>query len=270
MFKPLCTKIESFPILVLSILLVPSAPLVKLPRSSLATSLHSPSLCTRVDWRRQFRVAACHRYQAPLSTLGNSSLRPRSVNHPCLAYSNILFVLRGKLSIPCAANISPKVFHLTALSFAFVNLKPLLPGHVLVSPRRPVNRLADLTHDEVTDLFLTVQRVGRTVERVFRASASNVAIQDGAEAGQSVPHLHTHIIPRKHADMDDRGGNDAIYGALEGEEGDVGKHLKERDGGGGGRPEFPKVNEEDRRPRTEEEMNVEAEMLRGEMENSKL
>ena len=146
---------------------------------------------------------------------------------------------------------------------AFVNLKPLLPGHVLVSPRRVVPRLSDLSQDEVADLFVTVQRVGRMVERVFNASSLNIAMQDGADAGQSVPHVHAHIIPRKAMDLEFKGGSDAIYGMLEGEEGDVGKHLKERDGG---RPKFPKVDEATRAPRSDEEMKAEAESFHREME----
>lgn len=155
------------------------------------------------------------------------------------------------------------MFHLTPLSMAFVNLKPLLPGHVLVSPRRVVPRLSDLSQDEIADLFVTVQRVGRMVERVFKASSLNVAMQDGADAGQSVPHVHAHIIPRKAQDLESRGGSDAIYGMLESEEGDVGKHLQERNGE---RPKFPKVDEASRNPRSEEEMKAEAESFYKEME----
>ncbi|KAF4157838.1 hypothetical protein CNMCM6936_003749 [Aspergillus lentulus] len=65
--------------------------------------------------------------------------------------------------------VTSQVFHLTPLSFALVNLKPILPGHVLVSPRRRVPRVADLTAAETSDLFLTVQRVGRTGRRRGRA-----------------------------------------------------------------------------------------------------
>ena len=131
-----------------------------------------------------------------------------------------------------------------------------------MSPRRVVPRLSDLSQDEVVDLFLTVQRVGRMVERVYDASSLNIAMQDGAEAGQSVPHVHTHIIPRKAADLDDRGGGDAIYGMLDGEEGNVGQHLRERDRE---RPKFPPVDEQNRRPRTDQEMVEEAEALIREM-----
>ncbi|KAJ6177833.1 Histidine triad (HIT) protein [Penicillium mononematosum] len=87
------------------------------------------------------------------------------------------------------------------LTFALVNLKPILPGHVLVSPRRVVPRVTDLTPAETSDLFVTVRRVGRMLERIYGATSLNIAIQDGAHAGQSVPHVHAHIIPRKAADL---------------------------------------------------------------------
>ena len=161
--------------------------------------------------------------------------------------------------------VTPQVFHLTPHTFAFVNLKPLLPGHVLVSPLRSVPRLSDLTSTEVCDLFLTVQRVSRMLERVYEASALNVAMQDGVDAGQSVPHVHAHLIPRKSIDMEEKGGNDAIYGMLEGEDGDVGGHLLLRERAKR-RAKFPAVDDEARVERSEEEMNEEAEMLRREME----
>ncbi|GFF55536.1 bis(5'-nucleosyl)-tetraphosphatase [asymmetrical] [Aspergillus udagawae] len=167
-----------------------------------------------------------------------------------------------------------KVFHVTPLSFALVNLKPILPGHVLVSPRRRVPRVADLTAAETTDLFLTVQRVGKMVERVYGASSLNIAVQDGPEAGQSVAHVHAHIIPRKRADLDHRGGTDAVYDLLDGEEGDLRRVFLEekgaQDGQGEGerrpRAKFPAVDNERRSPRSMEEMEAEAEMLAREME----
>lgn len=132
-----------------------------------------------------------------------------------------------------------------------------------MSPRRVTPRLSDLTHTEVTDLFLTVQRVGRMIQRVYNGTSLNIAMQDGADAGQSVAHVHTHIIPRAKADLDDRGGSDAIYDMLEGEEGNVGKQLRECPEH---RPPFPKVDNEARKPRSKEEMVEEAQRLAQEME----
>ncbi|KAF2844587.1 HIT-like protein [Plenodomus tracheiphilus IPT5] len=168
--------------------------------------------------------------------------------------------------------VTSQVFHLTRLSFAIVNLKPLLPGHVLVSPRRIVPRFNDLSSAEVQDLFATVQRVSRMVERVFGASALNIAIQDGVDAGQSVPHVHAHIIPRKKDDLEARGGTDAIYEMMESEDADLNKQLRAKeqeaqaqlaDDEKKGR--FPAVDNDSRKPRSDEEMRVEAEWLAEEM-----
>jgi len=168
--------------------------------------------------------------------------------------------------------VTNQVFHLTRLSFAIVNLKPLLPGHVLVSPRRVVPRFNDLSVAEVQDLFLTVQRVSRMVERVFSASSLNIAIQDGVDAGQSVPHVHAHIIPRKKDDLEEKGGTDAIYAMMESEDADLSKQLanKEREAGAGLAEEerksrFPAVDNDSRKPRSDDEMQKEAEWLAEEM-----
>jgi bis(5'-adenosyl)-triphosphatase len=161
--------------------------------------------------------------------------------------------------------VTSSVFHLTPLSFAIVNLKPILPGHVLVSPLRVVPRFADLTPDEVSDLFLTAQKVSKTVSRLYNATAMNIAIQDGVDAGQSVPHVHAHIIPRKKADMDDRGGSDKIYDVMEGPEGDVGAHLIEQEQAKTRGAKVKLDADEDRKPRSEEEMKKEAEWLADEI-----
>ncbi|XP_062842742.1 bis(5'-adenosyl)-triphosphatase isoform X2 [Trichomycterus rosablanca] len=78
------------------------------------------------------------------------------------------------------------VFLRTELSFALVNRKPVVPGHVLVCPLRPVERFRDLQPNELADLFSTTQRVANAVEKHFNASSLTIAIQDGPEAGQTV------------------------------------------------------------------------------------
>ncbi|XP_060205503.1 bifunctional bis(5'-adenosyl)-triphosphatase/adenylylsulfatase FHIT-like [Lycium barbarum] len=105
-----------------------------------------------------------------------------------------------------------QVFYSTHLSYALVNLRPLLPGHVLVCPRREVQRFAELTADETSDLWLTAQKVGKQLESYHKASSLTFAIQDGPQAGQTVPHVHIHIIPCKSGDFEK---NDEIYDALD-------------------------------------------------------
>ena len=170
--------------------------------------------------------------------------------------------------------ISGQVFHLssTRLSYALVNLKPILPGHVLICPVRVVPRFSQLTQSETTDLFVTVRRVSRTIERLFSATSLNIAIQDGVDAGQSVPHVHVHIIPRKAGDLDERGGGDAIYDMMDGEEGNVGKdflELQKARVAKDRRKDFKPDASDDRKPRSAEEMNEEAAWLREEMEKDR-
>ncbi|XP_009995310.1 PREDICTED: bis(5'-adenosyl)-triphosphatase [Chaetura pelagica] len=92
--------------------------------------------------------------------------------------------------------IKPSVVFLkTELSFALVNRKPVVPGHVLVCPLRPVERFRDLCPEEVADLFRTAQRVGDVVEKHFCGTSLTISIQDGPEAGQTVKHVHVHVLP---------------------------------------------------------------------------
>ncbi|KAM3161713.1 Bis(5'-adenosyl)-triphosphatase [Lachancea thermotolerans] len=93
--------------------------------------------------------------------------------------------------------VTKQVFYKSKHSYALVNLKPLVPGHVLVVPlKTSVVNLADLSREENEDFFNTVQLIHRFIKHHYKADSLNIAIQDGPEAGQTVPHLHTHIIPR--------------------------------------------------------------------------
>ncbi|KAK3701871.1 Dinucleoside triphosphate hydrolase [Vermiconidia calcicola] len=155
---------------------------------------------------------------------------------------------------------------LPRLTSCHVNIKPLLPGHILVCPLQVKPRLVDLTRDEVSDLFNTVARIQRTLTRVYKTDAFNVAVQDGEAAGQSVPHVHCHVIPRQHGDP---GSDDKVHEWLEGEEGDVGKAQKEAGQGEEKSDAVRKHDEwmkdEERKPRTKEEMDQDARWLREEM-----
>jgi bis(5'-adenosyl)-triphosphatase len=116
-------------------------------------------------------------------------------------------------------------------------------------------------------MFKTVQQVSRTLKRVYKAPALNIAIQDGVAAGQSVPHVHAHIIPRHEQDMDGRGGGDKLYEELEGRPGDIGAQLREEEESSQHRrPNFPKTEEGGRKPRSMEVMQEEAAWLSAEME----
>jgi histidine triad (HIT) family protein len=81
---------------------------------------------------------------------------------------------------------------------AFLDVKPLFPGHVLLVPRRHVETLGDLTEDEVGPLFARVRRMAKAVEGALQAGGTFVAMNN--KVSQSVPHLHVHVVPRKKGD----------------------------------------------------------------------
>ncbi|XP_054719461.1 nitrilase and fragile histidine triad fusion protein NitFhit-like [Uloborus diversus] len=105
-----------------------------------------------------------------------------------------------------------QLFHRTRFSVAFVNKKPVVPGHVLVTPVRCVERFADLSPTEVADLFSCVQVAQKIVEEEYSTRSSTISIQDGPDAGQTIPHVHVHILPRRPGDFEE---NDDIYRELE-------------------------------------------------------
>ena len=112
-------------------------------------------------------------------------------------------------------NVSKQVFYKTQYSYALVNLKPIVPGHILIVPLRKVPRLSELTIEETNDFFQTVKFISSKIEKIYSCDSLNIAIQDGIAAGQSVPHLHCHIIPRYLKD----GYGDGIYNLLQESEG---------------------------------------------------
>jgi histidine triad (HIT) family protein len=81
---------------------------------------------------------------------------------------------------------------------AFLDHRPLLPGHVLVVPRTHVATLGELPEDQVGPFFMVVQRLARAVESAMQADGSFVAIN--IRISQSVPHLHVHVVPRRKGD----------------------------------------------------------------------
>lgn len=84
---------------------------------------------------------------------------------------------------------------------------PITPGHTLVIPRRHVDSFFNLTAEERVDLLGLLDQAKAGIEKEFKPDTYNVGINDGPAAGQTVPHLHIHLIPRYTGDVTDpRGG----------------------------------------------------------------
>jgi bis(5'-adenosyl)-triphosphatase len=99
-----------------------------------------------------------------------------------------------------------------------------------------------MSPEEVSDLFLSVHKIAPVLEHHYHAEALNIAIQDGRAAGQSVPHVHVHMLPRVPGDFE---RNDDIYTEIENQRLDRAFHP-----------------DAERRPQTLEEMSAEAFVLR--------
>jgi histidine triad (HIT) family protein len=81
---------------------------------------------------------------------------------------------------------------------AFLDVRPLFPGHTLVVPRRHVETLPDLRTADVGPLFERVQALAGAMEEALGAQGSFVAVNN--RVSQSVPHLHVHVAPRTKGD----------------------------------------------------------------------
>jgi histidine triad (HIT) family protein len=81
---------------------------------------------------------------------------------------------------------------------AFLDARPVFPGHVLLVPREHVEVLGDLPAVQVGPFFLAAQRLARAVERGLDAGGTFVAMNN--RVSQSVPHLHVHVVPRRPKD----------------------------------------------------------------------
>ncbi len=90
------------------------------------------------------------------------------------------------------------VVHADERCVAFLDIRPLFHGHVLLIPRSHVETLPDLPAGELEPFFGTAQRLCRAVETAMDAQGTFVAMNN--VVSQSVPHLHVHVVPRRRKD----------------------------------------------------------------------
>lgn len=97
-------------------------------------------------------------------------------------------ILRGEM--PCV-----KVYE-DDKTFAFMDVMPQADGHVLVIPKAAAENLFDLDPADYTAMALTTQKLAAAVKEAMEAPGVMIAQLNGPEAGQTVFHIHNHIIPR--------------------------------------------------------------------------
>lgn len=83
-------------------------------------------------------------------------------------------------------------------TLAFMDVMPQSEGHTLVIPKSPAENMFDLSADDAANLMRVTQKVAVAVKRAIKAPGIMIAQLNGPEAGQTVFHIHMHIIPRWH------------------------------------------------------------------------
>jgi histidine triad (HIT) family protein len=83
---------------------------------------------------------------------------------------------------------------------AFLDIAPLADGHTVVVPRTHVAAIEAMDPGEAQGLFRLVQRLAGPVRRAVGAAGNTIGVNDGAATGQTIPHVHVHIVPRREGD----------------------------------------------------------------------
>jgi|SRR3989339_1169163 len=86
------------------------------------------------------------------------------------------------------------------LAFAFPTNIPVVPGHILIVPKRCISRYGDLTPKEKEAIEELRAKITKALEKTFDAQGFNYAWNENEIAGQAVPHFHLHVLPRKKGD----------------------------------------------------------------------
>ena len=81
------------------------------------------------------------------------------------------------------------------LTFAFMDIHPLQPGHILVVPKKQVDLFDDLSEDDYNAVFKTVKKISKILRKHFQTSRTTLLVM-----GYDVPHAHVHLIPSDSAE----------------------------------------------------------------------
>jgi histidine triad (HIT) family protein len=96
--------------------------------------------------------------------------------------------------IPC-----DKVYE-DSYTLAFLDINPVSDGHTLVITKKHYKNIMEIPDDELSKLIISVGKVSKAVEKAMNADGINIIQNNNTAAGQAVPHIHFHIIPRHDSD----------------------------------------------------------------------
>ena len=108
--------------------------------------------------------------------------------------TNCLFCKIAAGEIPCE-----KVYE-DADTFAFLDIKPVNPGHLLVIPKEHYANIFEVPNELVTKMMETMKKMAHALKDGLGVEDGNIIMNNGAHAGQTVFHAHMHFIPRHEGD----------------------------------------------------------------------
>ena len=103
-------------------------------------------------------------------------------------------------------NISREIILESDMCMAIYDQYPVSKGHVLVIPRRHMKDYFGLSQQEIKDLWVMVEKVKEFLESKYKPDGYNIGFNVGMAAGQTIDHVHIHVIPRYKGDMEDPTG----------------------------------------------------------------
>jgi bis(5'-adenosyl)-triphosphatase len=101
----------------------------------------------------------------------------------------------------CDNSVQSAVFLTRGDFMAIYNIAPVLPGHSLIIPKVHITSMLDLQDKELSAFFSTARIALRILMKAFKTDAFDWSIQEKPEAGQTIEHLHLHIVPRLKGDL---------------------------------------------------------------------
>lgn len=97
-------------------------------------------------------------------------------------------------------NLTSRTIYKDDLVVIFPSKYPVVVGHTLVCPARHVERIDDLSEKELKSITHFIVKLKEAMKKALGAEGFNIAFNEGEGAGQSVSHLHIHVLPRKNGD----------------------------------------------------------------------
>lgn len=85
-------------------------------------------------------------------------------------------------------------------SLAFLDISPVTPGHTLVISKKHYSNLEDIPENDLCELIKSVKKIGKSIKAGLGVSGYNMTENNDPIAGQIIPHIHFHIIPRRDGD----------------------------------------------------------------------